>query len=185
MAYICADKQDLDERFDRVYDLTYLEIRRFVAAKCGDPDYIPDILQEIYLEYYKALGKKDSDNIENDRAFVFGIASKRVKKYYSFKQRMRKILPLSAVNSDDGTEYDIDVPDPHDITEGIISGDEGRALRAELSGYSPEIRKIIYLYYCEEMKLSEIAEATGMKLSTVKNKIYRTVSSIKKKLNKR
>lgn len=58
MTTVCADKETCDQRFDTVYDETYIEIRRYVACKCGDPDWIPDILQEVYLEYYQILLKQ-------------------------------------------------------------------------------------------------------------------------------
>ncbi len=181
MTPVCADKKDIDERFDTVYDDTYSEIKRFTAVRCGDPDDIPDIIQEIYLEYYSVLKKRGCDYIENDRAFIYKIAERRVKKYYTLKQRMRMILPLTAKSGDGEEEYSIELPDPMTVEESYISSEEGAVLRGLIAKQSPEIRKIIYLYYAEELQLAEIAEAMNMNLSTVKTKLYRALKNIGKK----
>ena len=43
--------------------------------------------------------------------------------------------------------------------------------------------KIFYLHFVCDMKLDEVANALGLNLSTVKNKLYRTIERQKKKFN--
>lgn len=41
--------------------------------------------------------------------------------------------------------------------------------------------QIFYLHFACDMKLEDVANALGLKLSTVKNKLYRTIERQKKK----
>ena len=47
----------------------------------------------------------------------------------------------------------------------------------------PIIGRIFYLHFVCDMKLDEVAKSLGMNLSTVKNKLYRTIERQKKKFN--
>jgi RNA polymerase sigma-70 factor (ECF subfamily) len=174
-------KDACDARFDAVYDKTYDGMRRYVAIKCADPNDISDVLQEIYLEYYRLLRRKGLDYAENDAAMVFTIAQRKVKRYYSRKEKLRKILPL--VSKDlDGEEEMIELPDPVSVEETVLSSVEADRIKARLARYPAETRKIVYLYYAEEMKLEDIANEMVLPLSTVKSRLYRTLRELKKNL---
>lgn len=183
MTTVCADKETCDHRFDTVYDETYTEIRRYVACKCGDPDWIPDILQEVYLEYYQILLKHGCDYPKDDKSLIYKIASRRLMKYYSIKQKLRKIVSISASDQESGDDMQIDFADPSCIEESYISAEEADIIKKVLTKYSPEIKKIIYLFYAEELSLSEIAGVMNMNVSTVKSKLYRTMNEIRKKFD--
>ncbi len=180
---VCADKNVCDKRFDAVYDETYTEIRKFIACKCGDPDWIPDILQEVYLEYYRTLLNQGCDYVRDDRSFIYKIASRRVMRYYTLKQRLRKVVAFPSVEQENGEDVQLDFADPSCIEESYISAEEADMIKKALTEYSPEIKKIIYLFYAEEMSLPEIAGAMNMNISTVKSKLYRTVNAIRKKFD--
>jgi len=173
-------KAACDARFDRVYDETYDRMRRYVAVKCADPHAVTDVLQEIYLEYYRLLRRKGLAYVEDDGALVFTIAQRKVKRHYSLKQRLRRILPLTE-KGEDGEESTVDLPDPASLEEAVVNGEELDAIKRHLSRYSAETRKIVYLYYAEEMRLADIAREMALPLSTVKSRLYRTLREIKKK----
>lgn len=77
----------------------------------------------------------------------------------------------------------IDFADPSCIEESYISAEEADIIKKVLTKYSPEIKKIIYLFYAEELSLSEIAGVMNMNVSTVKSKLYRTMNEIRKKFD--
>ncbi len=174
-------KDACDARFDGVYDKTYDGIRRYVAIKCADPSDLSDVLQEIYLEYYRLLRRKGLDYIEDDAAMVFTIAQRKVKRYYSVKEKLRRILPLTGRDRE-GEEETIELPDPVSVEETVLSSVEADRIKARLARYPAETRKIVYLYYAEEMKLEDIANEMVLPLSTVKSRLYRTLRELKKNL---
>ena len=96
MTLVCADKEACDERFSLVYEMTYNEIRKYASCRCGDPQHLPDLLQEIYLEYYRTLRRKGCAYVRDDRALLMKIASRCAMRYYTLKQRMRLLVPIQA-----------------------------------------------------------------------------------------
>ena len=67
------------EKFDEVYNESYRDISRYVVVSSNNIGDVQDILQNIYLEVYKNIGKV------KDKNYVFGIAKNVMKKYYRFK----------------------------------------------------------------------------------------------------
>lgn len=178
-----TDKTACDARFDRVYDETYDSTRRYVTVKCADPHDVTDVLQETYLEYYRLLRRKGLDYIEDDGAMVHTIAARKVKRYYSHKQRLRRLLPTTRADGEEGEEYDL--PDPTSVEEVVLGRSEAAEILCYLDRYPVETRKIVYLYYAEEMRLSEIALVMELPLSTVKSRLYRTLRELKTKIEGR
>ena len=62
---------------------------------------------------------------------------------------------------------------PERVDEGGLSREEAMDLRGALGRLEPKIRTVIILRFYEGMKLEEIAEVTGSRLSTVKSRLYR------------
>ena len=46
-------------KFNEIYDATYSDILRYVIIKCHNINDANDIIQEIYLEFWKILNKKE------------------------------------------------------------------------------------------------------------------------------
>ncbi len=175
------NKAACDARFDKVYDDTFADIRRYVVVRCADPMDLSDVLQEIYLEYYRLLRRKGIDYAEDDRAMVFTIAERKVKRYYSLKQRLRRIVPLRRHEEDDSIDPMMEIPDPVSIEERAMMADDVERIDKLLARYPAETRKIVYLYFAEDMKLQEIATSMDLPLSTVKSRLNRSLRDVKKK----
>ena len=75
----------------------------------------------------------------------------------------------------------IDIPDPVSIEERAMMADDIERIDRLLARYPAETRKIVYLYFAEDMKLQEIAASMDLPLSTVKSRLYRTLRDLKKK----
>ena len=59
--------------------------------------------------------------------------------------------------------------------------DEAKQIFEDIMKTDETTGRIFYLYFVESMKLEEIADVLDMKLSSVKNKLYRTIERQKKK----
>lgn len=162
--------------FNSVYDEYFDEIRRFTAVRCSDPDILSDLLQEIWFEYYKTVAKKGTDYAKEPLALLYKIARRKTARYFSVKKELMRLIPIS------DEEGDTDLPDIYtDAEEKALSSVEAERIWEILSSYSAEIRKIVYLYFYEDMSLPEISRATGLSLSNVKNKLYRTLKELKER----
>lgn len=170
-------KELVMEHFNRVYDSTFDSVRRFTASKCADVESLPDLLQEIYFEYYKLVCRKGTDYVKEPAAMLIKIAKHKLAAHYSLKNRLSALLPLSV--DEDGES---DPPDPlADTEEAVLDKDEAERIWDLLSEYPADVRKVFYLHYAEDMPLKEIARAMGLSLSSVKNKLYRTLNEIRER----
>lgn len=76
--------------------------------------------------------------------------------------------------------------DPQELPENVapetISREDLLDLQQALEALDAESKSIVVLRYFEDMKLSDIADVLGLKLSTVKTKLYRALEKLKVQL---
>jgi len=169
------------ELFNRLYDDTFSEMRRYVAVRCTDTAYIQDILQETYLDYYRLILRKGAGYAENNRAVLYKIAKRKIYRYYSLKEKKKIFIPMS-IPDGDSEETEITLSDPNsNFEDAVISKVESDRIWDIISTYPADTRKILYLFFYENMSHTEIADELHLNLSTVKNKLYRTIREISEK----
>jgi RNA polymerase sigma-70 factor (ECF subfamily) len=64
----------------------------------------------------------------------------------------------------------------HDAAAGLAAGTD---LRRSLEGLSFEHRLVLYLYFCEDLEQAEIARMLGVRVGTVKSRIYRAIQKLR------
>ena len=65
--------------FNSVYDKTYSDILKYIIIKCHNVNDANDIIQEVYLEFWKILNKKKIDDL-NIKSYLISIAINKIKK---------------------------------------------------------------------------------------------------------
>lgn len=174
--------QEVSEaHFRMFYDETYDELKRFVATKCEDIQDISDILQETYLAYYRLILKRGTDYADSPRAVLYSIAKRQIFRLYSLKRKLSVFVPLLHENESGETYCSAEEEDTYHMEDEVIDRMEAERIWKELAKYPAETRKIFYLYYSCGMSHTKIAETMGMNVSSVKNRIYRTIAEIRRK----
>lgn len=179
-----ANKPDVcNSEFNKIYNETFAPLRKYVAVMCSDINYISDILQETYFDFYKIISKKGINYIDNPLSVLLKIAKRKVYRYYSLKDKLKIFIPIIKKNKDN-EEYLI--TDEQEIYEqlpqdAILQNIEAQRLWAVIETYSADIRKILYLYFYEDLTLFQIADKMNYGISKVKHKLYRTLDEIRKK----
>ncbi len=169
--------------FNRIYNETYAILRKYVAARCSDINYVPDILQQSYLDYYKLIFKKGIGHVNNPLSVLFKIAKRKIFRYYSLKDRLKIFIPNTQKDRE-SHEYlltDNEGIYEHLVDDKILQSIEIERLWSIINNYPADTRKIFYLYFYEEMTLSKIAENMRLSLSNVKHRLYRTLDEIRKR----
>lgn len=168
----------VSEHFDRVYDNTFDALRRFTASRCANVDLLPDLLQEIYLEYFNIISRKGVKYAKEPIALLMKIARRKLSAQFTLKEKLSSVF--ISVSEE---EYE-SMPDfLSDTEDTVIDKTEAEEIWAMLSEYPNETKKIFYLYYAEDMPLKEIAAAVKMPLSSVKTRLYRTLNELKERSN--
>lgn len=149
-----AIEKILCEKYNSYYRMAYSFVRNEADA-C-------DIVQE---GAYKAIKNSNSlKNIEYASTWIYRIMMNEVFRFTAKKK---------VVSIEDAVIGDLETKDKYADID----------LQNALETISDMERVVIQLKYFEELKLDEIAEITGQKLSTVKSQLYRGLRKLKVKLD--
>ena len=78
------------KKFNTIYDKTYSDILRYIIIKCHNINDANDIIQDVYLELFNILNRKEITD-DNIKSFLIGIAINKIKKYYSLLGRIKRM----------------------------------------------------------------------------------------------
>lgn len=161
------------KKFDKIYNSTYQQVQKLVVCKCSSIDDVNDIIQDVYVDVYKNIEKLDTkDNVE---AYILGIARNKVKKYYSWLYKFKKLSHFSETND---KELIDNTPDDVNIESIILKNADIDTIWKFLRRKKVIINKIFYLYYNEGYTIKEISEYLNIGESYVKNCLYRTLKEL-------
>ncbi len=171
--------ENVDSVFRQIYQLTYDKVLFYILAKCGRIPEVEDILQDIYAELFKVLSDKGVGYISIPEGFVMQLARSKVYRYYSEKERQRAYLQVEAANT--GSVYDaMELVHKEDWEDMLIDKLTAKEVMDYLATKDELTREIFYQHYFQEKTLKEIAENCGMKETTVKKRLYRTLQELKR-----
>lgn len=176
--------QGLTPFFEALYEQTYNDTLLYLTRRCSDPAQLPDLVQEIYAELYVVLLQKGTGYLRDPKAFVRHLAKSKLRQYYTLRSRLAALLPLQK-DDDDGQCYDtpelaecaLNEPLPERLVENrLLAAQLAEALKA----CPADVQKIFICHFQLDMTLPATARALGMKESTVKTKLYRTLAKLRK-----
>lgn len=142
-------------------------------CKCSNIEDVNDLVQDTYVELYNILKKKQKIYLENCQSFVIGIAKKKIQRYYGLLYRLKNHNIYQVENEE------IELPDDWDLEVETIKKLSAEAVWNYIKSKNIKTVKVFYLYYCTEIKISQIAKELSMSESNVKNILYRTIKDIK------
>ena len=158
--------------FNNIYDRTYSDILKFIIVKCHNVNDANDIIQEVYLEFWKILNKQEIDE-RNIKSFLIGIAINKIKKHFTIVQRIKTI---SIFNEKD--KYN-NIVSEIDIEKIIIDKNEWESVWNYIKNKNNQnIPKIFYLHYVLNLSIKEISKELVVSESYIKNNMYRTLKEL-------
>ena len=164
------------ENFDEVVRLYWPRIFRFTLASARDWDTAETLTQECFLRAFRAReGFRGDASLQT---WLMQIAinlvrdSARSRRLQFWKQFSATSLELQAASDW--------VPDGDLSPEAQLSvKQQVAAVWRATAKLSERQRTVFLLRFVEEMTLFEIAEATGMKVGTVKAHLFRALESVR------
>ena len=167
--------------FEQIYQLTYDKVAFYVLSKCGTISEVEDILQDVYTELYKVLSDKGVVYLSSPEGFVMHLAKSKVFQYYSKKERKQAgiyvdSLIISDAEKSNETAPEVEIENWEDVLIDKLTADEVMAYLARKDELTKEI---FYQHYFQDKTLKEIAESCGMKESTIKKRLYRTLQELR------
>lgn len=165
--------------FEQMYHATYDKVSFYVLTKCGKVPEVEDILQETYAELFQVLEDKGDMYILYPEAFVMQLAKGKIYRYYSEKERRGACSYVEVSDAENVGEkkHATHEEDWQDALVDKLTAEEVMAYLAEKDELTCEI---FYQHYFQDKTLKEIAQSCGMKETTVKQRLYRTLQELRK-----
>lgn len=162
-----------EEALIKLYDSNRKPIEAFVARNHGSRDDAEDMLQEALVILWERVRSGRFQHQAKLNTFLFAT----VKNIWLRRlARQKKEFP-SVVELDQSVD---DNPSP---LERLIEGEQAKLVRHALDTLGDPCRKLLLLFYWEEMTMEEIAEELGFaNAETVKSKKYQCKKALEKLL---
>lgn len=164
------------KKFNIIYEKTYSDILKYIIIKCHNVSDANDIIQEVYLEFWKILNKKSIDDV-NIKNYLIGISINKIKKHYTIMQRIKTVSIFHKNEKD--IELIDNLKDDINIENIIINEDDWNHIWVHIkSKKNQDTPKIFYLHYVLGLSIKDISKELKVSESYVKNIIYRTLKEL-------
>ena len=175
---------DINHYFNEVYSETFQAISRFVVSKCGNILDSEDIIQNIYTRFFSRIKKKGYGDIESPEAFLINIAKFECRNYFGVLKKRNKTSSFGEYSEEQMVEIEAEMSRSEKRLEDVLCNELlARQIFDDITGDDPVTGKIFYMHFVLDMKLEQIADTLELNLSSVKNRLYRTIERQKKKFN--
>jgi RNA polymerase sigma-70 factor (ECF subfamily) len=141
-------------------------INRFVRSDKDSEEIVQDSLVKLYIN----IGAVDTG--KRLSSYLFGIAKNTA--YTHLRKRSIPKIPL-----DDVEELETDAR----IYENLVQAENTEAVRKALSDMDSKYRKILKLYYFNDLSYEEISDRESLPLNTVRTRLRRAKDSLKRILS--
>ena len=170
---------DGDERaFGTLVQRYQRRLTAFLGQLVGDIELARELSQEAFIRAWSALDRFDP-------RYRFSTWLFRIAHNLGIDQlRRRRLHTVSLYRRDaDGDEVEVAVVDTHKDPLGHCENQElARTIRGAIDGLRPEYRELVLLRHFGGLSYQEIADFKEMPLGTVKNKLFRAHSVLRKAL---
>jgi len=147
-------------------------------SKVGRADIAEDLSQESLLRGYRALNTLADP--EKFGAWLWGIALRACLDWLKSKQRTQ--VSFSALGPDRNPEDFI----PNRTDEGELDvdrADELQQLMGEVESLPEEYRKVVMLYYYQDMTYRELAQLLGVSAATINARLTKARTLLRERLS--
>ncbi len=177
---------ELEDRFNRLYEKTVRQTTAYLMPRCRRPADLDDLLQETYLELYRALNRPGFlRRLRSGEALVRQIAKQRLYRYYRRTEGLYEFSLVLPVGDED--DLSVNMGDIRQLEHFLESAPDDlefdrlvmAVIQEELRNASEIDRRIVTMRYGLELSLEEIAGALDCPVGTVKSRLYRFLKKMR------
>ncbi len=153
--------------FDNIYATHYKLLHRVAMKMIGDRDDVPDILQEIFIDFYNKTNNGSA--IINPGRWLYKATVHKCIDALRKQKKFSKVDPLNSLCTVEENNSDREVT-------AIVDNAVSKLKPAE---------KALVTLYSEGLSYREMAEITGIKFSSIGKILSRTLQKLEKELKAR
>lgn len=175
----CKDQKSLDEALALLQSTVY----SFSMKVCGQREDAEDTMQEVLVKSVPNLPKFDSPRAL--MVWLYKVAKSRC----LMSRRKSKFAPKEALSLEEL------MPDRKELRQlsgnlggtpetSLLRRESAKRLREAVQKLPPEYRLILVLHDMEELRDTDIAEITGLRVGTIRVRLHRARLFVRKELTK-
>jgi len=170
-----------DAAYDELVRTYHGSIFHVAYRMLGDSAEASDVVQEIFLKVFKNIsGFKGEAAL---KTWIFRIAFSEILNRLRWWKRRYRFATVSLDDDQNGNGNGHHVSDARPTPEQVLqSKEQEAAIQQALSKLSSDHRSIIVLRDIEGFSYNEIADVLGISIGTVKSRLARARSDLKKSL---
>ncbi|QNH11793.1 sigma-70 family RNA polymerase sigma factor [Xanthomonas sp. SI] len=142
-------------------------LHRYALKLGNDPELANDLTQDVWLRVIQGIARLRE--AAQFRPWLFGIAHRT----FMDRLRTRYAMPV---------DTGIDVDEIASIDDSGADEDLERTLTTNLALLPIVEREVLTLFYLEELSLVDIADALGIPVGTVKSRLFRARTLLRKQI---
>ena len=160
-----------DTAFEELYRRYARRLKGFFFMQLGgDEELAADSMHDVFLRAYEARTRYQEGS--NFRTWIFAIAYNICKNHY--RSNAYEAQLLASLDAEPISEGQIEV----EMDAAVLD----EALQQVLSELPAPLHQIFSLHYQEELTIPQVAEIMGIPAGTVKSRLHKTMTIIRKKL---
>ncbi len=160
---------------DALYAAYHQRIFRFLLASLRNPDVAQTLTQDTFIRAWSARASFRGDCAPG--TWLMRIAVNLLRDH----TRTARFRFWKRAETVDAQEMEAHLAQPESGSEAqLIATQQVKLLWQTVATLPLQKRTVFALRFAEEMELTEIAEATGHALSTVKSHLYRALAAVRK-----
>jgi RNA polymerase sigma factor (sigma-70 family) len=161
------------EQFTVLFRRHAPHLQRYVVRRLG-PDAADDIVAETFLLAFRQRERYDQTR-PDARPWLYGIATNLIGRHR--RSEIRLYRALARTGADPVTE-----PFTDRVDDRVSAGNASRRLAAALARLSAELRDTLLLAAWSDLSYDEVAAALGVPVGTVRSRLSRARSKLRKTL---
>lgn len=170
-----------DEAFAMLVDSYKIKIYQFVYRKIPNKGDVEDLAQEIFLRVYRSLARFDQKR--SFSTWIYAIANNLCIDYLRKKRLQAVSLDAPLFPSSEDKAVSLEIPDEAYAPEQVFARTSGQIQVLEaIENLSEEYRLVIKLRHLKGYSYEEIQQVLDLPMGTIKSRIYRARSELKKLL---
>lgn len=155
------------------------KIYNLALRMCGNEDDAFDLAQESFLRAWRNLGSFQFESAFS--TWLFRLCSNICLDFLRAKKR-RAAVSLT-MTDDEGEENQLELPDPGKTPEeAVLAAEDRELLTRALNELPADQREILTLRAIDDLSYSEIARIMNLQEGTVKSRLSRARTALRKKL---
>lgn len=164
-------KKEILESFDSIYEKTFPELRRMAVIRARCVSDAEDLLQNVYMAFYRQTQKNGANVAQNPEAYLKTILKRELAGYYRGKSMAAEPITEAGV-----------LPIEEDAEEQALFRLAVSDVWMSLKEESELSEKLFLLRYEYDMSTREIAEQLSLSDEAVRARLSRTRKNLIRKL---